>query len=235
MRLEIVDESEILPHLTFLLEWMDFKQDFFALNHAHSIQDFLYHQSQITHNALCDTFVNDLIHTLDSNLSHNALSQISLHNLLSITPTIKNQFYHEINVYLNLLTQIVMQGYASSSLTALTLFLEVIFIDSQEMQILNQTYMNKAYATDVLSFPLEVFEIKEEQCLGSIIINVNLMQTKSQEYRHNLYAEMSLLFIHALLHILGFDHENDKGEHRKAEAHILQTLHLPISLIARNT
>lgn len=122
------------------------------------------------------------------------------------------------------------------SLCKQNLYIELIFVDSESMQELNKQYMAKDYPTDVLSFPLEIQDIESgdiPQCLGSIIINIYEVCDKATFYRHNPYAEFSLLFIHAFLHLLGFDHECDNGEQRILEQTIIESLGLPDSLIVR--
>ena len=122
------------------------------------------------------------------------------------------------------------------SLDKQNLYTELIFVDSESMQELNKQYMAKDYPTDVLSFPLEIQDIESSdmpQCLGSIIINIYEVCDKATLYKHNPYAEFSLLFIHAFLHLLGFDHECDNGEQRAVEQAIIESLGLPDSLIVR--
>lgn len=122
------------------------------------------------------------------------------------------------------------------SLCKQNLYIELIFVDSESMQELNKQYMAKDYPTDVLSFPLEIQDIESSdmpQCLGSIIINIYEVCDKAALYKHNPYAEFSLLFIHAFLHLLGFDHECDNGEQRILEQTIIESLGLPDSLIVR--
>ncbi|WP_414600988.1 rRNA maturation RNase YbeY [Helicobacter sp.] len=122
------------------------------------------------------------------------------------------------------------------SLDKQNLYTELIFVDSESMQELNKQYMAKDYPTDVLSFPLEIQDIESSdmpQCLGSIIINIYEVCDKATLYKHNPYAEFSLLFIHAFLHLLGFDHERDNGEQRILEQTIIESLGLPNSLIVR--
>nr|WP_254422497.1 rRNA maturation RNase YbeY [Helicobacter bilis] len=122
------------------------------------------------------------------------------------------------------------------SLDKQNLYIELIFVDSESMQELNKQYMAKDYPTDVLSFPLEIQDIESSdmpQCLGGIIINIYEVCDKAALYKHNPYAEFSLLFIHAFLHLLGFDHERDNGEQRAVEQAIIESLGLPDSLIVR--
>lgn len=134
--------------------------------------------------------------------------------------------------------------------------IELLFIDEKEMRELNAQYMGKDYATDVLSFPLtqdwgqscggEMGEIDTQELeqeidnferppLGSILINLPLSQRESHNRGHTLIQEISLLFAHALLHLLGFDHESDQGEHRALESMLITLAKLPPSLIERNS
>lgn len=119
------------------------------------------------------------------------------------------------------------------SLAKKPLFIELLCVDSESMRELNAQYMQKDYPTDVLSFPLELEDIECEQCLGSIALNLYAVCDCAMQYRHNMYAEISLLLVHAILHILGLDHESDNGEQRAIEQHIMEELCLPQSLIVR--
>jgi len=69
--------------------------------------------------------------------------------------------------------------------------------------------------------------------LGSIVISENFVQQKAQELKHTQENELTLLFIHGLLHLLGFDHETDSGQMREEEARLIQEFNLPTSLIVR--
>ncbi len=110
---------------------------------------------------------------------------------------------------------------------------ELILTDNSAIQKLNKTHRNIDKPTDVLSFPLE-FDLPHMP-LGSIIISVDYAQEKAKEFNHTLEEEITLLFIHGLLHLLGYDHEVDQGEHRDKEEELIKTFHLPKSLIVRNT
>ena len=110
---------------------------------------------------------------------------------------------------------------------------ELILINNSSIQKLNKEHRNIDKPTDVLSFPLE-FDLPHMP-LGSIVISVDYAQEKANEFNHTLEEEITLLFIHGLLHLLGFDHEVDKGEHRTKEEELINTFNLPNSLIVRNT
>ncbi|ECQ1419676.1 rRNA maturation RNase YbeY, partial [Campylobacter jejuni] len=108
---------------------------------------------------------------------------------------------------------------------------ELVFVDSKEMQEINLEQRKQDKTTDVLSFPLE--NIDESLPLGSVVINVDLAKEKAKELGHSYKEEISLLFIHAMLHLLGFDHENDNGEMREKEKELIEYFNLPKSLIVR--
>ena len=48
--------------------------------------------------------------------------------------------------------------------------------------------------------------------LGDIFISVDKAKQQAQEYQHSLKREMCFLFVHGLLHLLGYDHMNEEDE-----------------------
>ncbi|MCW1359981.1 rRNA maturation RNase YbeY [Campylobacter sp. US33a] len=108
---------------------------------------------------------------------------------------------------------------------------ELVFVDDKEMREINLSQRNIDKTTDVLSFPLE--NIHDNLPLGSVVINKNLAEQKAKEFGHSFEDEISLLFIHALLHLMGFDHENDQGQMREKERELIEFFKLPPSLIIR--
>ncbi|WP_419765112.1 MAG: rRNA maturation RNase YbeY [Arcobacter sp.] len=111
--------------------------------------------------------------------------------------------------------------------------IELIIVNNDKIQILNKEHRDIDKATDVLSFPLE-YDMPNMP-LGSIVISVDFVEDKAKEYNHSFLDELTLLFIHGHLHLLGFDHEVDNGEHRKKEEELIKKYNLPNSLIVRNS
>ncbi len=111
--------------------------------------------------------------------------------------------------------------------------IELILVENEQMREINKEHRNIDKATDVLSFPLE-FDLPNMP-LGSIIISTDFISEKASEYNHSFEDEMKLLFIHGILHLLGFDHEVDNGEHRQKEEELIKMYNLPDSLIVRNS
>ena len=115
--------------------------------------------------------------------------------------------------------------------------IELIVTDNAHIQKLNLEYRDKDKPTDVLSFPLEtpfteqsLFDIP----LGTVVISADFVREKAKNYSHTEQDELKLLFIHGLLHLLGYDHETDEGEMRQKEREIIEQFGLPDSLIIRN-
>ena len=111
--------------------------------------------------------------------------------------------------------------------------IELLIVKNDEIQKLNKEHRNIDKATDVLSFPID-FDMPNMP-LGSIVISTDFVEEKAKEYGHEFNEEFSLLFIHGLLHLLGYDHEVDNGEHRNKEEELIKEFNLPDSLIIRNS
>jgi len=113
---------------------------------------------------------------------------------------------------------------------------ELLIVDDKTIEALNTEHRGKASTTDVLSFPLDAPFTEQSifgMPLGSIIIAASFVKAKAAEFRHSEQDELSLLFIHGMLHLLGFDHETDEGEMRVRENELITLFDLPKSLIVR--
>lgn len=102
----------------------------------------------------------------------------------------------------------------------------IIIMDNESIWEINLAQRGIDAPTDVLSFPMfEFSEIcklpdisEEEAILGDIIISLDRAREQAEEYGHSLKRELGFLFLHGLLHILGFDHETEK-ERMEMEAY----------------
>jgi probable rRNA maturation factor len=113
---------------------------------------------------------------------------------------------------------------------------ELLIVDDETMHSLNAEHRGKESTTDVLSFPMEAPFTEQSifgMPLGSIIIATSFVKEKAALLRHSEQDELSLLFIHGMLHLLGFDHEKDNGEMRIREKELIEKFDLPKSLIVR--
>ena len=91
----------------------------------------------------------------------------------------------------------------------------LLLSENDEIKKLNKKFRNKNTTTDVLSFPsFEKNEInkklrnKEEVYLGDII--VNLKKIKHKNKKNNFKLEFDKIWIHGLVHLLGYDHKKNK-------------------------
>jgi probable rRNA maturation factor len=110
----------------------------------------------------------------------------------------------------------------------------LMVVDDQRIHKLNQEYRGVDRPTDVLSFALQE-EMEEEpdsefedEMLGDIIISAERAREQAEEYGHSFEREMVYLAVHGTLHLLGFDHEEekDKQEMRSKEEEVMALLGL---------
>ena len=113
------------------------------------------------------------------------------------------------------------------------------FVDGEEIKQLNNEYRGIDKVTDVLSFPTidnvghGVIDVDmypfETDCrtgypnLGDIFICMDVAEKQAEEFGHSLKRESAFLFLHGLLHLLGYDHieEQDEIEMKQAANEIL--------------
>lgn len=91
-------------------------------------------------------------------------------------------------------------------------YLEVSIVGNEEIRSLNKQYRGKDSITDVLSFEDGDLLPDGRIFLGSIVISWERALEQAQEIGNSLEEELRFLFLHGLLHLLGFDHETDNGE-----------------------
>jgi len=88
--------------------------------------------------------------------------------------------------------------------------LNVVFIDDPYIRELNKKYRNCDSPTDVLSFSYADFDdLKGSGLIGEIYISVPTAVKQSKEFKHSITDELKKLFVHGLLHIFGYNHDND--------------------------
>ena len=98
-------------------------------------------------------------------------------------------------------------------------------VDADEGQALNNEYRGKDYATTVLSFPYEVKPVTQ----GDQVICPSVVAREAAEQNKPLDAHYAHLTVHGMLHLQGWDHENDDEaqEMEDEEREILAALGYP--------
>jgi probable rRNA maturation factor len=93
--------------------------------------------------------------------------------------------------------------------------LSIAIVDIEEMAELNTRYRQKEGPTDVLSFPCDdpcsLVGPGEFVALGDVVIAPEVAERQAAELGHTVEQELNLLLVHGVLHLLGYDHEDDDG------------------------
>ena len=107
--------------------------------------------------------------------------------------------------------------------------LTVVLSDDARLQKLNRDYLGVDAPTDVLSFPASETDPETgARYLGDIIISIPRAEAQAKSAGHPLEAEVQLLVVHGVLHLLGHDHAaaEEKTKMWKAQAEVLERLGL---------
>jgi probable rRNA maturation factor len=84
--------------------------------------------------------------------------------------------------------------------------LSVSFVEESEIEDLHVRYMDEPGPTDVLSFPLDDVDERGRRLLGDVVIAPSVAARNNPG---DPDAELRLLLVHGILHLLGYDHEVD--------------------------
>lgn len=116
---------------------------------------------------------------------------------------------------------------------------DISFVTEEEIKKLNKQHRKLDKVTDVLSFPMlelkpfEVFDRKKyiqhinpktkHVFLGDIVLCKNIIEKNAEEYGHSYERELFYMIVHGIMHLLGYDHEDEDGQRlmRAAEEAIL--------------
>jgi probable rRNA maturation factor len=108
----------------------------------------------------------------------------------------------------------------------------VMITSSREMRTLNRRFRRKDRATDVLSFPPLLGT--ENGFAGDVAISAEIAVSNARRLGHTAADEIRILTLHGILHLAGYDHEEDSGEMARKEQRLRKALGLPGGLIQRN-
>ena len=104
----------------------------------------------------------------------------------------------------------------------------VSFVGDDEIRDLNREYRGVDKSTDVLSFPMDDEFIIDNRILGDVIINTRRVMEQAEELGHSNERELSYLTVHSILHLLGYDHMEDKDKKEMREREKLAMKELSI-------
>jgi probable rRNA maturation factor len=115
--------------------------------------------------------------------------------------------------------------------------LSVCLVSDTEIARMNETYRQKNGPTDVLSFPAVVRRkpvrlgrgapaVKTGEYLGDIAISPATARRYAKKNGRKVSSELRVLILHGVLHLLGYDHETDRGEMERVERRLRKRLGL---------
>lgn len=105
----------------------------------------------------------------------------------------------------------------------------VCLVSDRAMRRYNRDFRQQDKTTDVLSFPVE----NDPEYLGDIVISVETAQDNASRYGLELNDEVKILALHGVLHLMGYDHETDRGQMSRVERLWCSRMGLPAGLAAR--
>ncbi|MGI6641316.1 MAG: rRNA maturation RNase YbeY [Limnochordia bacterium] len=142
------------------------------------------------------------------------------------------QSHYDIEPFRDLITRAFLEVLAREGADP-DVEVSLTFVDDEQIRVLNREYRAKDTATDVLSFPQDdedgFMSIPGmPQVLGDIVISLPRAEEQAETFGHSLEREVVYLAVHGLLHLLGFDHEDEEGraEMRAREEAVMEAIGL---------
>lgn len=98
--------------------------------------------------------------------------------------------------------------------------LSLLLVDDRQIQELNHRFLGRDKPTNVLAFSMREGEYASlhPNLLGDLVISIETAERQSKQSGLNDMEMLTLLLIHGVLHLLGYDHEGTKKEARKMAA-----------------
>jgi probable rRNA maturation factor len=91
----------------------------------------------------------------------------------------------------------------------------ILFVGDQRMRGLNRRYRGKDRTTDVLAFPMRGVPHSSSHLLGDVVIAVPTAARQAKQGHRSLDEELTVLLVHGILHLCGYDHERSEKEARR--------------------
>ncbi len=104
----------------------------------------------------------------------------------------------------------------------------VLLTGDEHIRAMNLQFRGLNEPTDVLSFP----SVMEDG--GDLAISLETAAVQAAAQGHNLQTEVKVLILHGLLHLAGYDHEQDRGQMRRRENLLRRQFDLPAGLVERS-
>jgi len=128
-----------------------------------------------------------------------------------------NSYDKSYNKYKSILEKLTLKTFKLLKIKG-NYLIELNFVDNKTIKKINKQYRKIDKVTDVISFAfleLKKHEVKikskELQIFGEIDISIDKIKSQAKEFNHSFKYELVYLYVHGLLHLLGYDHiKNEK-------------------------
>jgi probable rRNA maturation factor len=100
--------------------------------------------------------------------------------------------------------------------------LGVVFVSARRMREINRRFLDRDYATDVLSFGYGREVVEGVRFLGEVVIAPEVAWRRARLRRDRTEREIRMLLVHGILHLLGYDHETDTGRMARLQRKLLR-------------
>jgi len=109
--------------------------------------------------------------------------------------------------------------------------LSILFVNDVQIQELNRRYLRRDKPTNVIAFPMRKGEYAtlHPHILGDLAISVEMAKRQSNRFGLNPMQMVTLLMIHGILHLVGYEHEGTRKGAREMALKQKELLHMIIS------
>jgi probable rRNA maturation factor len=114
----------------------------------------------------------------------------------------------------------------------------ICFVSDPVMARMNRKFRDKQGPTDVLSFPARhararrsrsgprAMQAGPDHYMGDVVISPETARRYARRRSHGLASELRVLILHGMIHLAGYDHENDNGQMMHLERRLRRRLGL---------
>lgn len=106
--------------------------------------------------------------------------------------------------------------------------MSLLIVDDARITALNKQYLNREGPTNVIAFPMREGEFSHitPNLLGDVVISVDTAQREAGDAGIPMEERFMALLVHGILHLFGYDHENDEAEAAAMEEKSMELLNL---------
>jgi probable rRNA maturation factor len=106
--------------------------------------------------------------------------------------------------------------------------ISILIVDDPQIEILNHKYLNRRGPTNVIAFAMREgqFSHLTPNLLGDVVISADTTAKEARDCGMSMERRFYELLVHGILHLFGYDHENNEKESRRMEEKSRELLEL---------